>query len=144
MFWRMRGAEPKPLPAEHLHEWVKQADLKARYWRSNPDRPNVMALEGKTLKAIEECTREKLVRGDAVAMTFRVSYVVGKNDWYPTYALLELIRVAVPGSDAEAAEPEEDEDVEVVQLDAPARLALRQGEMLEGALCMCGSHVRSD
>lgn len=94
MFVRLRIGEQKGPPPEFLHKWVKEADRMSRMYRANPARPQVMSLDGQLLRRIEECDPGSLVRGDAVAITFSVSYIEGTKDWYPTFTLIDIVRVA--------------------------------------------------
>ncbi|KAI0682589.1 hypothetical protein C8Q76DRAFT_763222 [Earliella scabrosa] len=95
MFLRHPQGDPKPAFPEHLHEWVRQAEDKSRKYRANPDRPVVRAVEGGRLKAITSCTPGEVREGDGVAITFTLKYIIGDNDWYPQYLLIDLVRVAV-------------------------------------------------
>lgn len=94
MFLRLRFGERKGSPPEHLHAWVKKADVRSRAYRANPARPNVMALDGQRVRRIEDCQPDQLMRGDAVAITFSVTYIEGKQDWYPNFTLIDIVRVA--------------------------------------------------
>ncbi|KAI0750150.1 hypothetical protein C8Q80DRAFT_1269904 [Daedaleopsis nitida] len=73
--------------------WVKEADIGSRSYRANPCRPKAMALEGKRVRRIEDCQPDRLLRGDAVAFTFSVTYIEGKVDWYPVFTLVDIVRV---------------------------------------------------
>lgn len=94
MFIRLRPGERKgPFP-EHLHEWLREADRRSRAYRANPARPTVLVLEDRMLRGIEDCEPDHLIRGDAVAITFSITYVEGKKDWYPTFIPIDIVRVA--------------------------------------------------
>ncbi|KAI0723576.1 hypothetical protein C8Q76DRAFT_794500 [Earliella scabrosa] len=93
MFLRVDEGQQKPACPGHLHEWVRQADKESRMYRANPNRPCIRSIEGGRLRDISQSMPNTLEYGDVVAITFMVSYVEGRFDWYPHYHLLDVIRV---------------------------------------------------
>lgn len=128
MFLKLRDREGKRDPPEYLHEWVKEADRRSRNYRANPARPAVFGFDGRVLRDIVECNPPNLVRGDGVALTFSISYIIGHRDWYPTYALIDVVRIA----ESDAPLGVNEGNGELVRLHPPLRPALRAGEALGG------------
>ncbi|KAI0715442.1 hypothetical protein C8Q76DRAFT_597221, partial [Earliella scabrosa] len=93
MFVRLKSGEPKPSPPSHLHRWVINADKRSRAYRANAARPEVYGLQGLHPIDIRKCDVPFLERGDAVAFSFTVAYVVGSKDWYPQLLPVDIVRV---------------------------------------------------
>ncbi|KAI0710049.1 hypothetical protein C8Q76DRAFT_695180 [Earliella scabrosa] len=94
MFVRNKDGERKPPAARHLHPWVVNADRKSRAYRANVARPEVYGLTNQGYPVdIRKCENTRLEKGDAVAFSFTVVYVVGGKDWYPQLLPVDLVRV---------------------------------------------------
>ena len=94
MFIRIRPGEHKPQVPHHLHPWVAAADKRSRAYRANPARPEVYDLGEMGLPVdIKKSKSTRLQRGDALAFSFTVVYVVGGKDWYPQLLPVDLVRV---------------------------------------------------
>ncbi|KAI0708384.1 hypothetical protein C8Q76DRAFT_626993 [Earliella scabrosa] len=93
MFLRLEGGQDKPPCPDYLHESVRKADKESWMYRANPIRPRIRSIEEGRLRDIAQSTPSVLEFGDIVAMTFMVTYVEGRFDWYPHYHLLDVVRV---------------------------------------------------
>ncbi|KAI0684414.1 hypothetical protein C8Q76DRAFT_636623, partial [Earliella scabrosa] len=94
MFVRNREGERKLPAARHLHPWVVNADRKSRAYRANIARPEIYGVttQGNPID-IRKCENSRLEKGDVVAFSFTVVYVVGGKDWYPQLLPVDLVRV---------------------------------------------------
>lgn len=121
--------EGKGDPPANLHPWVQQAHRDLEGFRANPTVPKILALvDGGVLRSLPECNPDDILHGDAVAFTFGLSYIKGRDAWYPSYTLHELVRVA-----CDRAAQMEAATAGVVVLEASHRRALDVGESVYGA-----------
>ncbi len=102
MFMRLKDGEPKPPPPPELHPWVIEAHRASDYYSANPVRPQLFSLDGTSLRQVDKNVNP-FSRGDVIAFTFTVSFIVGQDHWAPYLVPLELIRVLagspLPSSD---------------------------------------------
>ena len=122
MFLRLRDGESKPPPPPHLHPWIVDAHKASDYYHANPVRPQLFSLEEASLRHIDK-NANSLCRGDVVALTFTVSFILGHDSWAPHLVPLEIVRVL-------AGNPRSSSDFSVPRLSS--RPALTEGEIVGG------------
>ena len=129
MFLRLEDGQAKPPCPGYLHESVRRADNESWMYRANPNRPRIRSVEGGRLRDIAQSTPDKLEFGDIVAITFMVTYVEGKFDWYPHYHLLDVVRVQL----APVVETPDPAAFIAINPTLAFRADLQDGEIVHGA-----------
>ena len=100
MFVRRNGTEHREPAPSHLHEWVIQADRESKTFKANPDRPRVWVKVGNETRPIKQCTPKSLQRGDAVAMSFTVTYHITGTNWFPQFHPADIVVLKSSQGDA--------------------------------------------
>ncbi len=128
MFLRFPENEPKPVPPRNVHRWVQIAHEKSHLYIANPACPAVRSIEAGRLKHISKCSPTFLEYGDVVTVTFMMTYVEGRFDWYPQYHIVDVVRVrhSVFHTSAVSAR------MTAPSIDTSIRAALSDGEIIDG------------
>ena len=90
-----RGAAPS-----HLHPWIVQADHDSKVFRANTDRPRVWMKVGDSIVPIAERSPAGLQKGDAIAVSFTVTYHMSSVNWFAQFHPADLVVVKEGDNDA--------------------------------------------